>query len=220
MAGLAGAAGPAGGLLAGVLGEARPGVSSQVAAEERPSLGANSSIAADEQGRPWVTDEAKRTFRLSGVVWEALPGENTDIGLGGDTAWGIGAQPSDVGGCSLYQWDESGRTWHRDPVAYGVRIAVDNGGVPWHINAQNGIYRGIASSVRNVAGAGRDIGAGGGAVWLIGTNAGAGGFGIWVWDEEGSRWLQDATGAGTRIAVDSSGLPWVVNSHGSIFRKG
>jgi|SRR5690349_11273504 len=207
--------GPAGGLLSAVQGAA----GGQAGSEERPRLGENSSIAADGHGRPWVTDEARRTFRLNGLTWELLPGANTDIDLGGDTAWGIGTGPSAVGGCSLYRWDETGRTWHRDSFTYGVRIAVDDQGIPWHINTEHGIYRGIANSVRKLAGTGRDIGAGGGSIWVIGTDPGNGGFRIWKWDEKNSTWIPDAHGFATRITVDSNGRPWAVNSNGNIFRK-
>ena len=64
----------------------------------------------------------------------------------------------------------------------------------------------------------KDIGVGGdGSVWIIGTNPGGTehDFGIHKWT--GSNW-QGIEGGGVEISVDSSGLPWVVNSMGNIVR--
>ena len=53
-----------------------------------------------------------------------------------------------------------------------------------------------------------------GSVWIVGTNPVAGGYGIYRWT--GSGWTPVPGGA-TRIAVDPSGNPWVVNSAGQIY---
>lgn len=213
--GLGGAGDALGGLLPspGAPGEGqRSGV--------QPRLGRRSNVAVDEHGRPWITDEQQRIFRLNEISWELIAGAARDIDLGGDTAWAIGTGPNDIGGSSLYKWEETRRDWRRDPVCYGARIAVDDQGVPWHVNEKDEIYRGIAESVKRLPGLAKDIGAGGGAVWVIGTDPGDGGFRIWMWDEEGFAWMPDDHGFGIRIAVDSNGCPWVVSSSGNIFRKG
>lgn len=62
----------------------------------------------------------------------------------------------------------------------------------------------------------RDIDAKNGVVWIIGTNAVPGGYGIYKFN--GSSWMQIDGGA-TRIAVDNSGNPWIINSVGTIFRR-
>jgi peptidoglycan hydrolase-like protein with peptidoglycan-binding domain len=56
-----------------------------------------------------------------------------------------------------------------------------------------------------------------GSMWGIGTGAGPD-FGIFKFN--GSGWDQDqANGYAVRIAVDPSGVPWVVNSLGQIFKR-
>ncbi len=52
--------------------------------------------------------------------------------------------------------------------------------------------------------------------YIIGFTAEAGGFGIYKWN--GSDWTK-LNGAATRITVDNTGTPWVVNSSGNIFRR-
>jgi hypothetical protein len=197
-----------------------PGEAPSSSPEAQPELGAHSNVAVDEHGRPWITDERQRIFRLNEISWERLPGAARDIDLGGDTAWAIGTGPNDRGGSPLYKWGETRRDWRRDPVAYGVRICVGDQGIPWHVNELDEIYRGIAASVKRLPGHAKDIGAGGGAVWSIGTEAGEGGFKIWKWHEEGFAWVEDAHRFAIRIAVDSHGCPWAVNSDRTIFRKG
>jgi hypothetical protein len=68
----------------------------------------------------------------------------------------------------------------------------------------------------NSLGTAKDIDAKNGAVWIIGTTPVAGGYGIYKFN--GSGWTQIDGGA-TRIAVDNTGNPWVINSEGTIFRR-
>lgn len=62
----------------------------------------------------------------------------------------------------------------------------------------------------------RDVDAKNGVVWAIGINSVPGGYGIYKFD--GSSWTQIEGGA-TRIAVDNSGNPWIINADGTIFRR-
>ena len=69
-------------------------------------------------------------------------------------------------------------------------------------------------------GCANDIGIGtGGSVWMVGCASGLdGGFIIAKWN--GSFWNRDTSGRGaTRIAVDSSGKPWIVNNRSEIFYR-
>ena len=61
----------------------------------------------------------------------------------------------------------------------------------------------------------RDIAVGGveGSVWVIGMD-----FTIWKWNGSGFVHEQ-AGGFGKRIAVDHAGIPWVVSTNGSIWRR-
>lgn len=57
-----------------------------------------------------------------------------------------------------------------------------------------------------------------GSVWVIGTDAWPGGFGIY--QSTGGGWQKtESPGAAVRIAVDNRGVPWIVNSAGTIYRR-
>jgi hypothetical protein len=99
-----------------------------------------------------------------------------------------------------------------------VRIAVDERGTPWVVNDSGDIYVQQGTGWRQLSGKARDIGAGGGEVWIIGTDRQSGGYGVWRWTRYG--W-EPARGAGVRIAVDGRGTPWVVNERSDIYvRRG
>jgi hypothetical protein len=68
----------------------------------------------------------------------------------------------------------------------------------------------------NSLGTAKDIDAKNGAVWIIGTTPVAGGYGIYKFN--GAGWSQIDGGA-TRIAVDNTGNPWIVNEDGMVFRR-
>lgn len=70
-----------------------------------------------------------------------------------------------------------------------------------------------------VPGSAYDVGCGGGAVYVIGTNALDGGYGIYRWTgrTSGDAWSR-LPGAATDIAVDDSGTPWVINDANNIYR--
>ncbi|MCB2185331.1 MAG: hypothetical protein KQJ78_02860 [Deltaproteobacteria bacterium] len=64
-------------------------------------------------------------------------------------------------------------------------------------------------------GQGRDVGCGGGQVWVVGSNSGSGGSAVWQWT--GGNW-RDVGGGAVRLDVDRHGNPWVVNREGDIYR--
>jgi tectonin-like protein len=146
--------------------------------------------------------------------WERMPGAAMEVAIGGGAVWAIGTDSSQSGGHNIYKWE--GGNWKVYPGA-GVRIAVDSSGSPWVVNSNHEIYRwsgGAGGQWSKLPGSATDIGAGGGAVWVLGTNAVDGGYGVWRWN--GSDW-SSVDGAAVHIAVDSKGHPWVVNSSHTIF---
>jgi hypothetical protein len=152
--------------------------------------------------------------------WEQLPGTATDIGANGaGDAWIIGTNPV-YGGYGVYKWNGSSGWSPSD--GGGVRIAVEASGIPWLVNDAGNIFRRNSSSVgtggwTQKPGTANDIGIGSdGSVWIVGTNAVAGGYGIYKWDASSSSWVQSNGGA-VRIAVDATGVPWVVNDAGNIY---
>lgn len=93
------------------------------------------------------------------------------------------------------------------------------------IQAHNNWEQGIAAckndlvsypSQTKMQGAARDIDAKNGQVWIIGT--GAVGNDYEIHKLAGSSWTK-VDGAARRIAVEKSGVPWVVNSTGKIYRR-
>lgn len=140
-------------------------------------------------------------------VWQRLEGDANDIGVGADgSVWVIGTDERG-GGFGIYHWNGSG--WGR--VEGGaVRIDVDPAGNPWIVNNSHDIYRRVDNRWLRVAGEARDIGIGAdGSVWV--TSGG----GTFRWN--GVDW-DPHRGSGTRIDVDPSGNPWVINSSDHIYQ--
>lgn len=147
-----------------------------------------------------------------GNTWQPLTGTVTDVAPGAAcTAYATGTD-SVGGGHGVYYWNQAQWTW---VGGGGVEIALGPSG-PWVVNSSNQIYAWNGSGWTLVPGYGRDIAANqAGDVWLVGTNPANGGYGIWRW--ENGRWDQPFGGGGVRIAVDSAGNPWVVNSSQQIW---
>jgi methylenetetrahydrofolate reductase (NADPH) len=144
--------------------------------------------------------------------WERMPGAATAIASGGGAVWCIGTDRASGAGNHIYRWQ--GGSWTRYPGA-AVRIAVDSNGQPWVVNAQHQIFRLSGQSQwQHLPGLAVEIAAGGGAVWVLGTNAMHGGYGVWRWDS--GQWTS-VPGAGVKIAVDGRGIPWVVNRQHEIY---
>lgn len=139
-----------------------------------------------------------------------MPGGATDIGIGGRKIWVTGTNRVN-GGFGIFQFKAG--DWK--PIDGGaVAITADHHGRPWVINEAGEIfYR--ENGWQKIAGAGHDIAAGGKQVWLVGTTRVAGGYQIFHWN--GSNW-DLVPGGAVRIAVDSTGSPWVINDQDEIFR--
>jgi hypothetical protein len=150
-----------------------------------------------------------------GWNWERMPGAATQVAIGGGAVWCIGTDAA-AGGRKIYRWRQG--SWEPYPGG-AVRIAVDSRGLPWVVNAQRQIWRltgaGPNGQWQLLPGSATDIAAGGGAVWVVGTTAVGGGYNIWRWN--GSNWT-GVQGGAVRIAVDGSGVPWVVNSTHQIWK--
>lgn len=174
------------------------------------SGGASQSAGGDSGGNTLYTS------------WESLPGSARDIGVGADgTAWSIGADT--VYGSddySIRKWNGSG--WDAADGG-GIRVAVDPLGIPWIVNSAGQIYRRTVNDARTgfwatIPGSAKDIGIGSdGTVWAIGTTAIGTDFTISKWD--GSNWTELVDGGALRIAVGPTGIPWIVNSAGQIYRR-
>ena len=161
-----------------------------------------------------------------GWRWAVLPGQATDVAVGGDRfVWSIGTLGPDGNGPVQY-WDPASSNWQPHGGA-GVRIAADGDGVVWLVNAAGYSYRkakGIATwevgerpSVGGVDGL-VDIAAGtDGSVWGLARATVPGGHQLMqaVIGSGTHTWVPVSGGA-VGVSVGPDGLPWVVNDTGVV----
>jgi hypothetical protein len=158
----------------------------------------------------------------AGVSWPMLPGTAQDIGAGigagNDTVWIVDSNTY------IQKWISTSNTWFPSNRSGASRIAVQADGIPWYVGTNGSIFQGTTNNPATVtwsqrAGCATDIGIGtDGSVWIVGCSPVNGGYGMFKWT--GTTWQGDVTGGGaTRIAVDSTGKPWIVNSHSEIFQR-
>lgn len=65
-------------------------------------------------------------------------------------------------------------------------------------------------------GTGKDIGAGGGALWVVSTSTAANGFSVFRWVN--SAWFEVPGAGAVRLAVDPQGNAWIVDDKGAVQR--
>jgi hypothetical protein len=145
--------------------------------------------------------------------WAVKPGRARDIATSATATWVIG-NTATAGGFTIHRWN--GSSW--DTIPGGAkRIAVSASGRAWVVNDANVILRRINRDTawETVPGCATDIAAGidQNDVWVIGCNGG-----VFKRDEVSRSW-QSTDGVGTRIAVTSAGIPWVVQANGNIFER-
>jgi len=146
-------------------------------------------------------------------TWAVKPGRANDIAAGdAGVVWAIGNGSKPNGNFTIHQWN--GSDWNLIDGA-AKRVAV-RGTEPWVVNNQGQIFRRRNNSWGNpLPGCAADIGASNGTtdVWIIACDGV-----VKKWNEGAGNW--DATdGIGTRIAVTTGGIPWVVQANGNIFER-
>jgi hypothetical protein len=177
--------------------------------------------------RRWLNIDDKVGASSKYDTFTAAPGSGlaTDIAVGAEgSVWIIGATP-EYGGFGIYKL--VGGSWVKS-LGGAVRIAVDSSGLPWVVNSFHEIYRRtttdpLTGTWSSKSGQANDIGAGAdGSVWII-TNTpapavGAGNFTIAKWQnlQFAETWEDDGA---VRIAVGTTGLPWVVDAGNHIYRR-
>jgi hypothetical protein len=161
------------------------------------------------------------------------PNVGTAIAAGGDgSVWALAPDvAADGGGHSIILWDPSHIFWTYDENGRSgaVGIAVDGTGVLWAVKNDGTIFRKINSDplcfdcgVWNLmdGALASDIGVGGdGTAWIIRKTATPGG-GISKWIEPDG-WEMEYSNVITaiRIAVEPTGVPWVITTSGDLLRK-
>jgi hypothetical protein len=149
-------------------------------------------------------------------TWNPVAGAARDVGIGGeDSVWVIGTDALGDG-FRVYRWNGAGFSAQN---AGGVRIAAGPLGNAWVVTGGGAIYRYAGGQWVQHPGTATDVAVGAdGSLWRIGTNAVGGGYDIYRWNAGTSVW-ELIDGGAVRIAVGPDGLPWVVNSTGSIYRR-
>ncbi len=142
-----------------------------------------------------------------------------DIGIGAfyDEKW-IAGVTSTTGGYTLYY--RSGNitdAWTLVNFA-GVRIDVDNQGLPWVVNSNNQLLkRNANNSWAYVTHSAADVGVGAeNTVYMVGIDDV-----LYRTTAAGATTPVSNTGVGSikRVSVDPVGNPWVINLFGQIFRR-
>jgi Fibronectin type III domain len=176
------------------------------------------AIADDQNGQPWIVNNAHAVFHWNGSSWVYQPNAQlTSISVGaGGTVWGLGIS-SVAGGYPVFELQ--GSSWVYENGG-GVSLAVGSTGTPWLVNNGGSIFQLTGSAWSVLPGQAAAIAEGGngtaaGAVWVLGTGSVAGGHPIFNWN--GTNWTYDNGGA-IGITVGPADLPWVVNNAGHIFQ--
>lgn len=161
-------------------------------------------IAVGPDGIPWLIDASYHIYRADDSyanAWTQLPGSARDIGVDNSgRAWIIG-NTKVSGGYAIYYWNGEGWTG----VSGGAtRIAA--GDVPWLINENQNIYKGIdpeQGKWQKLSGNGRDIAVNpAGQVFVVGTSG-------TVYQRQDEKWAPiglsgEDVSAGDKLVVGSS----------------
>jgi len=159
-------------------------------------------------------------MRAETLFYEKLPGGANDIGIGPNGATWVVARGAAWADSAVYRWN--GTTFVPEAGVNGVGITVDSVGLPWLVTATGSVYRRTTTAWQKLPGKGMDIGAGAdGSVWLIGWPGAPGEIptanaGIYRWN--GATWAE-VGGAARRVAVDPTGVAWIVTGAGDVFRR-
>ena len=208
-------------------------------------------IDVDPNGTPWLVNESGVIYSLFQNDWvQPSPGALAlDVGIGANgTVFVVGRPADGYLSAGVFKWNPgralpSNRTDSWIGFEFGgpavpVRIDVDPLGMPWIVDANNGIFRYRTEYVNDpsrhregfwqrIEGYASDIAiAPDGSVWVIGVGSDAGS--IFNWIETESRWNQFQTplhGSGTVASGISAGEtlirrlrsfvgPWIVSPAG------
>jgi len=138
-------------------------------------------------------------------TWSPRHGQSPGAWPGTDAMAGLGGSLYVVQGGRLHRVDPGSGDWE-----------VLDGSRPSTGSDQGTSFSQGAGQWSQVVGMGRDIGIGGGAQWLIGTNAKEGGnYGIYEFD--GTQWVEMPGGA-VRISSAPDGRAAIVRSNGRALR--
>jgi len=143
-----------------------------------------------------------------------------DLATGGGVTWALGCQADARGDYQLFR--TTGSSWQFMGNGAGKQIAVSPEGTPWVIDHAGTVkkWNGASFVAVSIGGCATSIGVGAkDNVWITGCSASADHS---IYHLAGNPWGRASwrlmPGAAIIAKVSENGVPWVVNSHGGIFR--
>jgi hypothetical protein len=168
-------------------------------------------IGIGKNGTIWATGTDGVIYRWNGSLWQPMTGKSSP-----DAVNNMKRQQMDLDKPKTAQQQQQVVTVAPSNAS---RIAVDPVGAPWVVTATGQVYKyNLATRGWELKpGTAKDIGIGAnGTVWAIGFNS-AGMHEVYKWNGDAWVTIPEAGGA-IRVAVDTSGNAWIVNSANKIFR--
>jgi hypothetical protein len=174
--------------------------------------------------------ESSSSLTQSGSGWQLMPGIIKEVATNGAIVWAIGTDAF-AGSHTIHRYTDYG--WVKDTTGAGEKIAVDSTGAPWVVTSRGDVYRRVYENsgppsfigsfvwklVPGVCATDIAIGGNNDSTWVVGCGNVYGGHEIYNLDRNTFTWKRDVEAAGTAIAVDAYGTPWLVNSFGDIFNR-
>ncbi len=187
---------------------------------------AGAAIAVAGNGNiPWLVNNEDAIYAWGIDNWTQPMNSPTsgivDIAFAGSATYAISNSPYNQGGYRiLRRASNSNPQWVQIDGA-AVKIITESSGTPWVINYQNYCYRGNnggnSTGWVQMPGMITDIASGGGNTFALGINIiNAGGYEIYRWNGS-NNWIL-LSGTAMKIAVNSSGIPYIVNAAGHLYR--
>ena len=116
-------------------------------------------------------------------------------------------------------FDQETQDWRKVGKKGAKRVAVSPDGTPWILNDENNIYRATSGGWKRVPGKATSITIGAdGSVFILGPIKAKTGYKIYQLDREQKIW-KAVPGRGMRLAVDFTGVPWVISTAQMIFKQ-
>ena len=181
-------------------------------------------VAVDPHGMPWVVNKSHLIFKYNGtLVWQQMPGNATDIGIGADgSVYAIGTQDvSPTGGYNIMKWN--GTSWDTMADCAGIHIAVDPHGTPWVVNKSNIVFKYGGTYLWNIIPnvAANDLGIGAeGSVYVTGKDSTLSTYQppIYKLNSDSSTWATLPGISGVSISVGPTGSPYYIDKLGVLHK--
>mmetsp|Transcript_16459 Transcript_16459/g.14148 ORF Transcript_16459/g.14148 Transcript_16459/m.14148 type:complete len:622 (+) Transcript_16459:3903-5768(+) len=172
-------------------------------------------ICVDIQDTPYMVDTGRAIWKWSGNNWVRFSGAALDIDCAPDgDIQVIGTNRVN------YKWSYARNSWQAGTGRNLYSIAGTDDDVTYMTDNNNAIWRQSSTKWVWLSRYGYDIAAGAdGSIFLVSNNKVAGGYGVWRFQHQKRNWDQISKYHGaTRVAVDGSGNPFIVDESNQIFR--